>query len=163
MVLTCDVKWHRINGENAEIDPTIFDFIEGKGQRTTISENARNKKENDKKLDLWVKELPPPVNEYKFDEIEDDKNLGGNVKQIKTQDAAMKKPTILHIPKQTVIVNPKVEVIPNNIKTRKINKLRSGNLLDDPPKKIVTGDSNIRRIYIGNLNHVQYKGEGKHQ
>ena len=63
------------------------------------------------------------MHEYKFYEIEDDDNLGGNTKQIKTQDKAVKQPSIVHIPKKIVGVNPKVEVIPNISETRKGIKL----------------------------------------
>ena len=60
----------------------FFDFTEGTGQKTTIRENERNKKENDNILDLRYKQITPPVHELEFDEIEDDENLGGNTRQI---------------------------------------------------------------------------------
>ena len=59
-------------------------------------------------MELQEKELPPPVHEYKFDEIEYDENLGGNTKTIKTQDAAVKQTERIHITTQRVIVNPNV-------------------------------------------------------
>ena len=63
------------------------------------------------------------MHEYKFDEIEDDDNPGGNSKQTKTQDATAKKTAIEHIPTERVIVNQKMEVIPNISETRKGIKL----------------------------------------
>ena len=66
-------------------------------------------------MELQEKELPPPVHEYKFDEIEYDENLGGNTKQIKTQDATIKQPEILHFPTQRVRLNKRVDVIPDII------------------------------------------------
>ena len=53
-------------------------FTEVTGQKRTIRENSRNKKENDNKLDLREKEFPSPVHEYTFYEIEDGDNLGEN-------------------------------------------------------------------------------------
>ena len=60
-------------------------------------------------------------------------------------------------------MNPKVELIPNTSDTQKGVKLQSLKLLDELPKKIVTGDTNTRIIHIDGLNHVQYEGEGKYQ
>ena len=59
------------------------------------------------------------MHEYEFNETEDDNNLGGNRKQIKTHNAAAKLPEIVHIPTQRVRVNPKVEVIRNTCDTWK--------------------------------------------
>ena len=42
-------------------------------------------------------------------------------------------------------------------------KLQNGKQIDDLPKKIVTGDTTYRIIHVGDLNHVQEKGEGKYQ
>ena len=78
VVLTCDVEWHGFDGSNSANNPTFFEFIEGTVQKTTIRDNARNKKENDNKLDLREKEFPSPVHEYTFYEIEDGDNLGEN-------------------------------------------------------------------------------------
>ena len=72
MILTRDVKWNVFDGEITTKKPINFDLTEGTGHKTTIWENSRNNKENDNKLDLREKELPPPVHEYKCDEIEDD-------------------------------------------------------------------------------------------
>ena len=41
--------------------------------------------------------------------------------------------------------------------------MRSGKLIDDLPKQIMTGDPNFIRINIDDLNHVQDEGEVKDQ
>ena len=41
-----------------------------------------------------IKKLTHPLHEYKFGEIEDDKNISANTKQIKIQDAVVKQPAI---------------------------------------------------------------------
>ena len=102
------------------------------------------------------------MHEYKFDKIEVDENIGGNNKQIKTQDEAVKYPEILHIPTQRVRVNPKVEIIPNTSKTREGIKFRSGKQLYELPNKMMTGDTNTITIHIDNLNHIQNGGEIKY-
>ena len=98
VILTSDVKWNGFYGANVANEPTLFDFTDGTEKKTTSRENKRNQKENDNKLYLWKKEVPPPVHEYKFIEIEDDENIGGNAKQIKKQNETVKQPLILHIP-----------------------------------------------------------------
>ena len=55
-------------------------------------------------------------------------------------------------------MNPKVEVIPNTSDTQKGVKLQSLKLLDELPKKIVTGDTTAIRTHIDDLNHVQDEG-----
>ena len=60
------------------------------------------------------------MHEYDFNENEDDNNLGGNRKQIKTRDVSTKLPAIVHILTQILRVNPKVDIIRNNCKTRKV-------------------------------------------
>ena len=44
VILKGDIKWNGFDGENASNEPTLFDFTEGTGQKTTIREYARNKK-----------------------------------------------------------------------------------------------------------------------
>ena len=36
VVSTRDVKWHKFDGANTANDPTLFDFIEFTGHKTTI-------------------------------------------------------------------------------------------------------------------------------
>ena len=60
-------------------------------------------------------------------------------------------------------MNPKIEVIPYTSETRKEIKLQSVKRFDELPKKIMTGETNVRRIHINNLNHVQDDGEEKEQ
>ena len=73
----------------------------------------------------------------------------------------LKKTEIIHIPTQILIENSRIEVIPNTSETWKGIKLWSVKRLDEIPKKIVTGDTNVRRIHIDNLNHVQDYEEEK--
>ena len=56
-------------------------------------------------------------------------------------------------------MNPKIKVIPYTSETRKGIKLQSGKRFGELPKKIMTGDTNVRRIHINDLNHVQDEGE----
>ena len=81
------------------------------------------------------------------------------MKQIKTQDSAVKLPEIVYITTQRVRVNPKVEVIHNTSETRKGMKAWNKKRLYELPKKIMTGNTTARRIHIDDLNHVQYEGE----
>ena len=96
------------------------------------------------------------MHEYEFDDIDDDENLGGNMKQIKTQDEAAKLAAIVHIPKQRVIENTNVEVFRNISETQKVIKLQNGKQLDEVPKQIVIGDTTDRIIHIDNPNHAHY-------
>ena len=70
---------------------------------------------------------------------------------------------MVQTPTKILRVNPNVEVIPNTRNTRKGMKLQSGKQLDKIPRKQMTGDTNAKIIHIGDLNHVQYEGEGKYQ
>ena len=60
-------------------------------------------------------------------------------------------------------MNPNIDVIPNSSETQKVINLPSGKQLDELTNTIVTGDTSIRRIQVGVLNHVQEEGEGKYQ
>ena len=42
VIVTRDIKWHAHDEENAEKDPTLFEFTEVKVQKTIIRQNVRN-------------------------------------------------------------------------------------------------------------------------
>ena len=92
------------------------------------------------------------MHEYKFDEIEDAENLGGNTKKTKRKNAAAKIPAIVHIPTQRVIVNLRVEVIQNTRETRKGMKFRNRKQLDELTNIVFTEDTTARRIHIDDIN-----------
>ena len=44
VILTRGIKWHGFDGSNTANDPTLFEFTEDTGWKTTMTENETNRK-----------------------------------------------------------------------------------------------------------------------